>query len=317
MPLKLAQGITLGVDIESRTPTIPTLGGVLSRLENVLEKTHVETENINGINYITEGFLKRHSFKFKKKSSSIWKKIGKIMAATALVVGMAVATVVTAGGAAVIGTIAGAIAGATGIAAGTLALGSALIIGSAAVAAGAIAGVTAATQEIGYAVVRIGAKKRLNGRSTVAPSGYKIVDNEDARQLTKNFEDRIIIKDDSKNDIHAILCPEYTVNQPYYNQVFTGNEHLIETDVRQSNTVDGFSGEHFFENEDRHFYISGYLNKNDNNTVVTSKVIAVPDNTPCIGVDNVIFRSRAGEAEEAWRYRCVGEEVTALTEDSY
>nr|DAJ95468.1 MAG TPA: hypothetical protein [Caudoviricetes sp.] len=27
-----------------------------------------------------------------------------------------------------------------------------------------------------------------------------------------------------------------------------------------------------------------------------------------VGIDNLKFRSRAGEAEEAWRYECVGDD---------
>jgi hypothetical protein len=69
----------------------------LDRLANVLDKTHVETEDIKGVNYISEGFLKRYSFKFEKKSSSIWGKIGKIAGVTALVVG-AVACAIIPGG---------------------------------------------------------------------------------------------------------------------------------------------------------------------------------------------------------------------------
>jgi hypothetical protein len=41
MPLKLAQGVTIGIDNVARTPTIPTAGGMLTTLQNVLEKTHV------------------------------------------------------------------------------------------------------------------------------------------------------------------------------------------------------------------------------------------------------------------------------------
>ena len=45
-------------------------------------------------------------------------------------------------------------------------------------------------------------------------------------------EERIIIKDPTKNKVNAIICPDYTVNQAYYNQIFTGNEHYITTDYR-------------------------------------------------------------------------------------
>ena len=316
MPLVLAQGITLGIDRESRTPTIPTAGGVLARLQNVLPNSHVETENINGLNYITEGFLKRYSFTFKKKSSSLWGKIGKIMGVAALVIGGLAASIVTGGGS-LVGSIAlvGTITGAVGTSIGAVAVG--LIAGAAAgVAAGAVTGLVASAQELGQAVARIGEKKRLNGKATKAPSGYKIVETEDSRTLTSNFDDRIIIKDSLKNDVQCIICPDYTINQAYYNQIFTGNEHLIETDFRQSMTVEAFSRESYFTNKNRHFYIDQYTNVTTKSSI-RAKLIGVPDNVVCTGIDDILFRSRAGEAEEAWRYKCVAEEITSTSGDNY
>jgi hypothetical protein len=43
--------------------------------------------------------------------------------------------------------------------------------------------------------------------------------------------------------------------------------------------------------------------------------MAVPDNVKCTGIDNVLFRSRAGEAEEAWRYEYIGEEIIDDADD--
>ena len=322
IPLILAQGITVGVDNESGTPTIPTRGGILERLEDTLEKSHVETEDIRSINYISEGFLKRYTFTFKKKSSSLWGKIGKIMGVAALVVGAVAATVVTMGGAAVVAGVAGAVIGSVGIAStsvvvgtalGTAVLSTTIVTGAAAVVAGAATAVLASAQELGQAVSRIGEKKRLNGKATVAPDGYKIVETEDSRTLVEDFEERIIIKDSTKNKVNAIICPDYTVNQAYYNQIFTGNEHYITTDYRQSSVIDAESGECFFTNNHRHFYIDTYGHYKSNINKIFAKVIGVPDNVACIGIDGQLFRSRAGEAEEAWRYKCVGEEVTTVS----
>lgn len=317
IPLVLAQGLTLGIDKESRTPTIPTAGGILQRLQNTLSSTHVETENINGLNYITEGFLKRYSFTFKKKSSSLWGKIGKIMGVAALVVGGIAASLVT-GGSSLLGSIAlvGTITGTVGTTVGAVAIG---LVAAAAtgVAAATITGVIASTQELGQAVARIGEKKQLNGKATKAPSGYEIVEAEDSRILSKNFEDRIIIKDSSKNQVQCILCPDYSLNQSYYNQIFTGNEHLIETDFRQSLTVEAFSRESYLTNENRHFFIDQYTNVTSKN-YTRSKIVGVPDNVTCVGIDNILYRSRAGEAEEAWQYECIGEDIVSTTsKDSY
>jgi hypothetical protein len=127
---------------------------MLERLGTTLEKTHVETENINGLNYITEGFLKRYSFKFEHKSSSIWGKIGKIAGVTALVVAAVAATIVTAGAGAVVAGAAGAVVSSVGISATSVVVGTSLttaiistsvLTGAAAIVAGATAGIIAST----------------------------------------------------------------------------------------------------------------------------------------------------------------------------
>lgn len=250
IPSVLAQGVTIGIDNESKTPTIPTMGGVLQELNNSLEKTHVETEDINGVNYISEGFLKRYSFYFKKKSSGFWGKIGKIAAIAALVAGTVAVGIITGGGAfAAVASVYGTIATVTA----TTILATAAGVAGAVVGAGVTA-LTAAIQDIGYNVMRIGAKKRLNGRATKAPKGYKIVEEDNSRKLTHSFKDRIIIKDPSHNEAKAIICPDYTVNQAYYNQIFTGNEHRITTDNWQNPFVSP-DGDSYFSNNGRHFYI--------------------------------------------------------------
>ena len=314
IPLKLAQGITIGIDNESRTPTIPTAKGILSRLSNVLSKTHVETEDIEGLNYISEGFLKRYTFEFEKKSSSIWGKIGKIAGVTALVVGAVACAVIPGGQLASAGFIKGAIVVGTKIGISAAITSAAIGAGAGAVVGTVIGGVVASTQELGLAVSRIGKKKRLNGKATVAPSGYKIVETDDSRQLTDSFDDRIIIKDSSKTSVQGIICPDYTINQPFYNQIFTGNDHYIEEDIRQCKP--GLIDDCYFTNDYRHFYIEKY-DRDNNTSFITAKVIAVPDNIVCTGIDNILFRSRAGEAEEAWRYKCVGEEVTSTSGKEY
>ena len=49
MPLTLAQGIVVGLDKESRTPTLPTIGGAISDINH--SNSFVETSDINDINY--------------------------------------------------------------------------------------------------------------------------------------------------------------------------------------------------------------------------------------------------------------------------
>ena len=326
MPTILAQGITIGIDKESRTPTIPTADGFLSELSESLSMTHVTTNDINDVNFISEGFLNRYSFEFKKKSSSLFGKILKAVGIGVGVVALAAATVFTGGvaagvvttgalagsvsvGSATLTTVAATIAGKIGL--GIAAVGTAGAVAIGAGAVGAAAGLAVATaggiQEIRYGIASIFAKKTLNGRATQAPAGYKLNETEDSRKLTQDFRSRFIPKDIKSNMVAGIICPDYEVDQAKYNQIFTGNEHLVElTNSQNINCLNGHSY-NYFTNDNRHFYVPSYYDRNVN-TSYSVKIIPVPDNTKCVGIDDMIFRSRAGEAEEAWRYECVAED---------
>lgn len=339
IPNIIAQGITLGIDPESRTPTIPTRYGFLDDLSSTLTSTYVETDDINGTNYISEGFLKRYTFRFKKKSSislitGLAIAVGVCALAAAVVftagaagaaagavtvsgstaaAGTAATTAAATGAAAAIGAAAGAAAGATAGATIASTVSAALAGGvSALTGLGTAAAVAGAGAVVGTGVVITAAniannalaainssKKRLNGRETKVPAGYKIVETDESRTLTQEFVDRVIIKDSS--EISAILCPDYELNQAKYNQIFTGNKHIVKLTKAQNINGD------YFTNEERHFYVPAYKDI-DTQTEDIVKIIPVPDNVKCVGIDEKIFRSRAGEAEEAWRYECVGED---------
>lgn len=322
IPTILAQGITIGIDKEAHTPTIPTADGFLTDLSESLSKTHVTTEDINDVNFISEGFLRRYTFKFKKKSSGLWGNILKGVAIGVGIVALAAATVVTAGGAlgaagiiaggamagtAAVGTAAAAVAGAVGLSglAGAAALGVVTVGVGAAVGAGmAVAG---GIQELRYGVASIFAKKKLDGRNTKAPAGYKLIETDESRKIDQDFLNRFIPKDSGNNYVAGIICPDYALNQPYYNQIFTGNTHLIQlTNSQNINCLNGHST-NYFTNDTRHFYVPAYYDRGVR-TGHLFKIMGIEDSVKCVGLDNMIFRSKAGEAEEAWRYECIAED---------
>ena len=322
IPTILAQGVTMGVDQESHVPTIATAEGVLSDLADSLDgSTHVETSDINDVNYISEGFLHRYSFHFKKKHSGLFSSILKGVVIGVAVVGLAAATVFTAGavGAAVAGaSLAGAVsAGAGAVVSAAAAVGATVGLAGAAASVAVSTAVPVATalvmtsiavaQEIRYGFNRVFATKKLDGRNTTCPSGYKIVEDDESRTITHTFNDRIIIKDSSKNKVQAILCPDFEVNQAYFNQLFTGNTHKIGLTISQStNALMGHSS-NYFTNNGRHFFLNSYYDMG-NRSHYNLPIISVPDNTKCVGLNNYKFRSRAGYAEEAYRYECVGDD---------
>ena len=46
----------MGVDQEAHVPCIATADGILTELGSNLNTTHVETSDINDVNYVSEGF---------------------------------------------------------------------------------------------------------------------------------------------------------------------------------------------------------------------------------------------------------------------
>lgn len=295
IPLVLAQGITIGIDKESGIPTIPTTEGIVDTVaSNDLSKTHVTVGQDNGVSstikglvYAAEGFLSRYQFKFTPKSSSIWSQIGKYVGMAVALIGAAAATVFS------LGLAAPALITVGIVAAGVL-VGSALI-----------PTIVATVQEINYGLQRARSTKTYNRWETPVPSGYKIEEIDDSRNLVQDFDKRIILTASDQNYIAGILCPEFALNQSFYNMVFTGNEHLIESTKTQGiNTLGDFDG--YFSSEGRHFYIPEYTDLANKNTRLRAKIVGVTDNQKIGCIEDVKYRARAGEAEEAFRYECIG-----------
>jgi hypothetical protein len=172
MPLTLCQGITVGLDNESKTPTLPTIGDVLVGLD--YNKSFVETEDINGINFISEGFLSRYYFKIEKKEKGTWAKIGIVAAITVAVAAAVVATIFSCGT---------AMAASVGIAiAAAAAEGAALVAASlttVAIVTGVTIGAGAAAFGIRDAVITARQNRNkeeaqaINGRNEEIPQDYE------------------------------------------------------------------------------------------------------------------------------------------------
>lgn len=336
IPLILAQGITIGIDKVGRVPTIPTKGGVLSDLASELNgSTYVETKDINGINFISEGFLSRYSFDLKPKGG-FFGLIGKLAICAGLLAGIVAGAVFTCGaGSAVfggmisgfiggVGTGAATAVGLTGVAATVCTVGVAAGLGAAAgAAAGAVVGTTVGVVDSAIkGISRAANPIKLEGRKTKIPNGYKRVETDDSRLLGKTFEDRIIIKDNTCNEVGAILCPDYDVQPQYYNQLITGGEFVLKTSNSQAlinhysikeKTSSKVEQGYFFSNDSRHFYISQQQYSNVN-TVQTysARLQAIPDNISCATIGKIKFRSKAGDGAEAWRYEFIGEDFNHI-----
>lgn len=315
IPLTLSQAVAIGLDKEGRLPTIPTKGGILDELADELTgSTYVETANIAGINYISEGFLSRYQFELKPKKSSLWKKIGTALAVVA-VVAVGVCGAIFTGGASLAGAVCGVV-GITGLATTTMAaIATGLVLGVTMAATAIGMTIAAGMQDLRYAGARIGDTKQLKGRNTEITKGYYRKEVDDSRRLGYSFKSRIIIKDYSKNDVAALLCPDYDVNPQKYNQLYTGTQFTLTTarsqptlsyqDISRSFTDYSYA----FQNNERHFFFPrGTYKPNAFIRNYNVRLQSVPDDTACVTIGGIKFRSKAGNGSEAWRYECIGDD---------
>ena len=125
----------------------------------------------------------------------------------------------------------------------------------------------------------------------------------DSRTLVHNLEDRLYCVKTSDVNKYGAICPEYDINSPYFNTLFCGDQYIVEQ-VTNSTPLQQDSG------ENRHFYINNptYLDYN-NRPCLNTKIVGVEDNTKLIEVGNKLFSARAGEAEEAFRYEYINQEL--------
>ena len=98
----------------------------------------------------------------------------------------------------------------------------------------------------------------------------------------------------------AAICPEYELRAPYFNQLFTGEDFPVgEADCQPT--------EEYFDCEyinNRHLYIPAYKSNIGEAKNLSHKVniIAVGDDVELVSNGNQKFSSRAGSAEEAYKF---------------
>lgn len=123
----------------------------------------------------------------------------------------------------------------------------------------------------------------------------------DDKILSHTFEDRLYGIKKERIYKYGAICPEYDINYPYLNTLFCGDQYIVEqvsnsTALQQDPT------------ETRHFYINNFTYAADSPSTYTN-IIGVEDNVKLVETSNIKFSSRAGEAEEAFRYEYITSQI--------
>lgn len=125
------------------------------------------------------------------------------------------------------------------------------------------------------------------------------------KTLTHDYNDRLV---EIKNYVtpSSAICPDYDVNYPYLNSLFTGESFRLRKLGVSKLTRDTTT--------DRHYYTNWTYTEDGNTNLIKSKIIGVEDNTKLVAIGDNMFSARAGEAEEAFRYEYLENEI--LSTDS-
>lgn len=134
--------------------------------------------------------------------------------------------------------------------------------------------------------VQITNKKGIN--SLIAKQAGKLIHDYDRHLcILKNTK--------SDGDVVTAICPEFMINQSRYNALFTGTDYVIES-------VGKYGGLEWQDNNHRMYNAIGGKTINYKGK---AKIISVTDDTPSVAINNTIFRSKLGDAEEAYQFRYI------------
>lgn len=117
------------------------------------------------------------------------------------------------------------------------------------------------------------------------------------KELTHDFDSRLRELPNSQVRIQGAICPEYDVNSPYLNTLFSASELVCRncTKSQYLKTHNIYSNYLYADNE--------FTRENAYSNI---KVIGVEDNVKLVGINENLFSARAGEAEEAFRFEYIG-----------
>lgn len=99
---------------------------------------------------------------------------------------------------------------------------------------------------------------------------------------------------------YAIICPEYELNQAYFNQLFTGSTFPLKVIGHSTNNCI-----QSIKSNNRLYGINTII-PTDKGTYIDSQIAAIPDAAPVVIIEGQKFRAYLGEAEDATKFRYIG-----------
>ena len=133
----------------------------------------------------------------------------------------------------------------------------------------------------------------------------------DSRKILNDYDSRLRKYDENNiskvisNHAYAAICPDFLLNQPYYNQIFNGNSFKIQQITSSSSLTK--KGRMYEESEGD--YVQ---NKGQNKVIINT----VTENVSTIAIKDKIYKLNIGQAEEAYRFGFAEQDVSSKSDDT-
>lgn len=124
--------------------------------------------------------------------------------------------------------------------------------------------------------------------------------------VTNNYENRLYkyqytSQDNSENAIssnaYAAICPDFLLNQPYYNQIFNGSKFRLQKLTESNSTL--IKEERFYKEGNTGESINYFNASQPLQQVIIN---TVTEDVPTVAIKNKVYRLEMGETEEAFRF---------------
>lgn len=148
-------------------------------------------------------------------------------------------------------------------------------------------------------------QRKLDRIKTKSQSIFKyfckyFADETQAGKLLQDYDKRLYILANSASSsaIVTAICPEFMLNQSRYNSLFTGTKYVIRT----TNKYGSLSQK---DNDHRMYTATQSNSIATSSHIDTAKIISVTDDVSSVAIGEDIFRSKLGDAEEAYQFRYI------------
>ena len=122
----------------------------------------------------------------------------------------------------------------------------------------------------------------------------RILKNDITTRLYKYIEASEGMTKAISSKAYAAICPDFSLNQPYYNQIFNGGKFKLQK-ISSGNTELIRTGRFFNENQNPTYKIQREQKK------VT--ICSVTEDVPTVAIQDQIYRLEMGQTEEAFRFK--------------